>query len=51
MDLFSPITLFPGYQVPFAIAIKEQSGIVTGAVRMINDEMDIQIPWQYKRTF
>ncbi|SDF98156.1 2,4-dienoyl-CoA reductase [Pedobacter terrae] len=79
--------VFPGYQVPFARAIKEQVGIATGAVGMITDanqaneiivddqadlviiarehlrdpyfalhaakelEMDIEIPWQYKRAF
>lgn len=29
--------VFPGYQVPFATAIKEQTGIVTGAVGMITN--------------
>jgi 2,4-dienoyl-CoA reductase-like NADH-dependent reductase (Old Yellow Enzyme family) len=79
--------VFPGYQVPFAKAIKEQTGILTGAVGMIieaqqandiilNEEADliiiarehlrdpyfaihsakeldieIEIPWQYKRAF
>lgn len=79
--------VFPGYQVPFATAIKEQIGIATGAVGMITDakqaneiivkgqadlvviarehlrdpyfaihsakelELDIEIPWQYKRAF
>lgn len=79
--------VFPGYQVPFATAIKEQIGIATGAVGMITDakqaneiivngladlvviarehlrdpyfalhsakelEMDVEIPWQYKRAF
>lgn len=79
--------VFPGYQVPFATAIKEQIGIATGAVGMITNakqaneiivngqadliviarehlrdpyfaihsanelEIDIEIPWQYKRAF
>jgi len=79
--------VFPGYQVPFATAIREQVGIATGAVGMITDakqaneiiadgkadlvviarehlrdpyfaihsakelEMDIEVPWQYKRAF
>ncbi|SDJ72618.1 2,4-dienoyl-CoA reductase [Pedobacter sp. ok626] len=79
--------VFPGYQVQFATAIKEQIGIATGAVGMITDakqaneiivngladlvviarehlrdpyfalhsakelEMDVEIPWQYKRAF
>ncbi|TDW43373.1 2,4-dienoyl-CoA reductase-like NADH-dependent reductase (Old Yellow Enzyme family) [Flavobacterium sp. 270] len=29
--------VFPGYQVPFAAAIKEQTGILTGAVGMITE--------------
>ncbi|PBJ05450.1 NADH:flavin oxidoreductase/NADH oxidase [Flavobacterium sp. ACN6] len=79
--------VYPGYQVSFAQTIKEQTGILTGAVGMITDaqqadtiitenkadlvviarehlrnpyfsihaakelEMDIEIPWQYKRAF
>ena len=79
--------VYPGYQVPFAQAIKEQTGILTGAVGMITEvaqanaiiaenqadlvviarehlrnpyfsihaakelEIDIEIPWQYKRAF
>ena len=31
------IPLVPGYQVPFAEAIKKQSGILTGAVGLINE--------------
>ncbi|MRX40222.1 oxidoreductase [Flavobacterium sp. LC2016-23] len=79
--------VYPGYQVPFAEKIKEETGILTGAVGMITKaeqanaiiannqadlvfiarehlrnpyfsihaakelEMDIEIPWQYKRAF
>lgn len=79
--------VYPGYQVPFAQAIKKQTGILTGAVGMITEvaqanaiiaenqadlvviarehlrnpyfsihaakelEIDIEIPWQYKRAF
>lgn len=79
--------VYPGYQVPFANAIKQQTGILTGAVGMITEaqqandiivngqadlviiarehlrdpyfaihaakelDIDVDVPWQYKRAF
>ena len=37
------IPLVPGYQVPFAEAIKKQSGILTGAVGLINEAGQAEI--------
>lgn len=35
----APIPVGPGYQVPFAEAVKQQTGILTGAVGMITEPM------------
>jgi len=79
--------VYPGYQIPFAETIKQETGILTGAVGMITEasqantiitenkadlvviarehlrnpyfsihaakelEMNVEIPWQYKRAF
>jgi 2,4-dienoyl-CoA reductase-like NADH-dependent reductase (Old Yellow Enzyme family) len=57
----------PGYQLPFATAIKGQTGILTGTVGMITNaeqanqiivdgeahelNLETDIPWQYKRGY
>ena len=35
----APIDIFPGYQVPFAEAIRREAGIATGAVGLINSPL------------
>ena len=36
MDSRQKVNAFPGYQVPFAAAIRSRAGIATGAVGMIS---------------